>query len=48
MITIRMNALERQEEALIDFRVDPAHVIRAALRRAVRNWQLGPDDVRPP
>jgi len=42
-IDIRVNALERQEEALIDCGVDPAHVIRAALRRAVKNWQLGPD-----
>lgn len=41
-IDIRVNALERQEEALIDCGVDPAHVIRAALRRAVRNWQLEP------
>ena len=41
-IDIRVNALERQEEALIDCGVDPAHVIRAALRRAVKNWELGP------
>ncbi len=46
-IDIRVNALERQEEALIDCGVDPAHVIRAALRRAVKNWQLGPDFVAP-
>ncbi|MBC7146333.1 MAG: hypothetical protein H5U24_13130 [Thioclava marina] len=46
-IDIRVSALERQEEALIDCGVDPAHVIRAALRRAVRNWQLGPDFVPP-
>jgi hypothetical protein len=46
-IDIRVNALERQEEALIDCGVDPAHVIRAALRRAVKNWQLGPDFVPP-
>ena len=44
-IDIRVNALERQEEALIDCGVDPAHVIRAALRRAVKNWQLEPDFV---
>ena len=42
-----MNALERQEEALIDCGVDPAHVIRAALRRAVKNWELGSDFVPP-
>jgi hypothetical protein len=46
-IDIRVNALERQEEALIDCGVDPAHVIRAALRRAVKNWQLGLDFVPP-
>ena len=39
-IDIRVNALERQEEALIDCGVDPAHVIRAALRRGVKNWVL--------
>lgn len=42
-IDIRVNALERQEEALIDCGVDPAHVIRAALRRAVKGWKLGPE-----
>ena len=46
-IDIRVNALERQEEALIDCGVDPAHVIRAALRRAVKTWQLGPEFVSP-
>ena len=46
-IDIRVNALERQEEALIDCGVDPAHVIRAALRRAVKNWKLEPDFVAP-
>lgn len=46
-IDIRVNALERQEEALIDCGVDPAHVIRAALRRAVKNWHLGPGFVAP-
>ncbi|MDO9641215.1 MAG: hypothetical protein Q7J44_22025 [Pseudotabrizicola sp.] len=46
-IDIRVNALERQEEALINCGVDPAHVIRAALRRAVKNWQLKHDFVPP-
>jgi hypothetical protein len=46
-IDIRVNALERQEEALIDCGIDPAHVIRAALRRAVKNWELGSDFVTP-
>jgi hypothetical protein len=46
-VDIRVNALERQEEALIDCCVDPAHVIRAALRRAVKDWQLDPHFVAP-
>ena len=46
-VDIRVNALERQEEALIDCGVDPAHVIRAALRRAVKDWQLDPHFVAP-
>ena len=46
-IDIRVNALERQEEALIDCGVDPAHVIRAALRRAVKNLELRPDFIPP-
>jgi hypothetical protein len=46
-VDIRVNALERQEEALINCGVDPAHVIRAALRRAVKNWQLDPHFVAP-
>lgn len=46
-IDIRVNALERQEDALIDCGVDPAHVIRAALRRAVKNWKLASEFVPP-
>ncbi|WP_370207733.1 hypothetical protein [Pararhodobacter marinus] len=46
-IDIRVNALERQEEALIDCGVDPAHVIRAALRRAVKSWRLSPEYTPP-
>ena len=46
-IDIRVNALERQEEALIDCGLDPAHVIRAALRRAVKNWELASEFVPP-
>jgi hypothetical protein len=46
-IDIRVNALERQEEALIDCGVDPAHVIRAALRRAVKTLRLAPNFVAP-
>lgn len=46
-IDVRVNALERQEEALIDCGVDPAHVIRAALRRTVKDWKLEPDFIPP-
>jgi hypothetical protein len=41
-IDIRVNALARQEDALLACGVDPAHVLRAALRRAVKGWQLQP------
>lgn len=41
-IDIRVNALERQEAALEACGVEPAHVIRAALRRAVKGWHLSP------
>jgi hypothetical protein len=41
-IDIRVNALERQEAALEACGVEPAHVVRAALRRAVKGWQLTP------
>lgn len=33
--------------ALIDCGVDPAHVVRAALRRAVKDWRLRPEFVSP-
>lgn len=46
-IDIRVNALDRQEDALIDCGVDPAHVIRAALRRAVKSWRLSPEYTPP-
>lgn len=41
-IDIRVNALKRQETALRACGVDPAHVVRAALRRAIRDWSLSP------
>jgi len=41
-IDIRVNALERQEAALEACGVEPAHVVRAALRRAVKGWHLSP------
>lgn len=39
-IDIRVNALSRQEAALRACGVDPAHVVRAALRRAIKGWSL--------
>ena len=47
-IDIRVNALARQETALLACGVNPAHVIRAALRRAVEDWELSPNYVAPP
>lgn len=41
-IDIRVNALERQEAALEACGIEPAHVVRAALRRAVKGWYLSP------
>lgn len=47
-IDIRVNALERQEAALKACGIEPAHVVRAALRRAVKDWQLTPVFAPPP
>ena len=47
-IDIRVNALERQEAALQACGVEPAHVVRAALRRAVKGWHLLPIFAPPP
>jgi len=47
-IDIRVNALERQEAALHACGVEPAHVVRAALRRAVKGWHLSPSFAPPP
>ncbi len=46
-IDIRVNALERQEAALKACGVEPAHVVRAALRRAVKGWHLSPSFTPP-
>lgn len=46
-IDIRVNALQRQEAALLACGVDPAHVVRAALRRAVKSWRLSPVHIPP-
>lgn len=39
-IDIRVNALSRQEATLRACGVNPAHVVRAALRRAIKGWSL--------
>ncbi len=44
---VRVTALERQAAALNASGVNPAHVVRAALRRATRHWQLKPEFVPP-
>ena len=40
-----MTALERQEADLNACGINPAHVVRAALRRATKHWQLKPEFV---
>lgn len=42
-----MTALERQSAALNACGINPAHVVRAALRRATKTWQLKPEFVPP-
>ena len=42
-----MTALERQAEALNACGINPAHVVRAALRRATKHWPLKPEFVPP-
>ncbi|WP_206169698.1 hypothetical protein [Tropicibacter alexandrii] len=46
-VDVRVTALERQAAALNASGVNPAHVVRAALRRATRHWQLKPEFVPP-
>ncbi|WP_298498381.1 hypothetical protein [uncultured Maritimibacter sp.] len=46
-VDVRVTALERQAEALIACGINPAHVVRAALRRATKHWQLEPEFVPP-
>lgn len=46
-IDVRVTALARQEAALCGCGIAPAQVVRAALRRAVKRWQLVPDYVPP-
>ncbi|WP_425074860.1 hypothetical protein [Sagittula sp. S175] len=44
-VDVRVTALESQAEALIACGLNPAHVVRAALRRATKHWQLEPEFV---
>ena len=46
-VDVRVTALERQAEALNACGINPAHVVRAALRRATKHWQLMPEFVPP-
>ena len=44
-VDVRVTALERQAVALVACGINPAHVVRAALRRATKHWQLEPEFV---
>ncbi|WP_238367899.1 hypothetical protein [Mesobacterium pallidum] len=44
-VDVRVTALERQSAALNACGINPAHVVRAALRRATKHWQLEPEFV---
>ncbi|MFC0159089.1 MULTISPECIES: hypothetical protein [Mameliella] len=44
-VDVRVTALERQAAALNASGINPAHVVRAALRRATKHWQLKPEFV---
>ncbi|MCE8534709.1 hypothetical protein KBY24_15065 [Ruegeria pomeroyi] len=46
-VDVRVTALERQAAELNACRINPAHVVRAALRRATKHWQLKPEFVPP-
>ena len=46
-VDVRVTALERQAEALNACGINPAHVVRAALRRATKHWPLKPEFVPP-
>lgn len=46
-VDVRVTALERQAADLSACGINPAHVVRAALRRATKNWQLMPEFVPP-
>lgn len=46
-VDVRVTALERQAAALNACGINPAHVVRAALRRATKQWELKPEFVPP-
>ena len=46
-IDVRATALDRQAGALSSCGIAPAQVIRAALRKAVKRWSLGPTYLPP-
>lgn len=46
-IDVRVTALKRQEAALLDCGIIPAQVVRAAMRRAVKSWEIRRDFVPP-
>jgi hypothetical protein len=46
-VDVRVTALERHASALNACGINPAHVVRAALRRATKHWQLKPEFVPP-
>ncbi|WP_112324215.1 hypothetical protein [Oceanibium sediminis] len=46
-VDVRVTALERQAADLNACGINPAHVVRAALRRATKHWQLKPKFVPP-
>ena len=46
-VDVRVTALERQAADLNACGINPAHVVRAALRRATKHWQLMPKFLPP-
>lgn len=46
-VDVRVTALERQAADLNACGINPAHVVRAALRRATKHWQLEQEFVPP-
>jgi len=46
-VDVRVTALERQAADLNACGINPAHVVRAALRRATKHWQLMPGFIPP-